>query len=483
VQHTTQGTTTGKAVIGGAAVVCTVLLTGGLLRAPRLTVAAVALLGVALLAAAAVRDRRRLSRLELSQLLAWLALVLPVAALVGPVAALPALPRVFAFRIILALIAVLGLLVLALGRPRAEWVPGRPLTLLFCWAGWLTLSLAWAPMRGAGVRYLLVAASMLALMVATAWAGSSPRRLRALCILLAIGYGLIVTVPVLELFAGVRLPTSVLFGSSRDQVTSFFRNQNHLGTFVGMAWPFLLATFAFTRRTLPVVGALAGMALGLFALLHTGSRSGLIVYGVETLAIAPFLWSASSRAARRLLASLDVVLVAAFAAIAFNTSQNTLLRSLNVSGLYSEAAQGVGSGGVRLSITGQALALLPRFAFVGAGPGNADYFVTAEGEHPHGVNLHDWWLELLADGGLPGFALFVTAYVMLAARMARVRQRTRDPFLRYLSLCIFVALIGYVVGAFGPGSVLSFGPMWILLGMAAAVDRCWRDEMPLREAA
>ena len=42
---------------------------------------------------------------------------------------------------------------------------------------------------------------------------------------------------------------------------------------------------------------------------------------------------------------------------------------------------------------------------LGAGPGQVEGLVTT-GTDAVGIgNLHNWWLETYADGGLPGFAL------------------------------------------------------------------------------
>jgi hypothetical protein len=63
----------------------------------------------------------------------------------------------------------------------------------------------------------------------------------------------------------------------------------------------------------------------------------------------------------------------------------------------------------------------------------------------------------------------------------RVSRSAEDRLLRYLSTCTFVALLGYLVGALGPSTAVSFAPMWILLGLALALVT--RHRTQLRAAA
>jgi teichuronic acid biosynthesis protein TuaE len=459
------------------------LLFGGVAAAAVLAVALVkrtsqtelvlATLVAAALVVLGVRQRRLLARVGATQLLGWVALLMPLAALIGPALAPPGLQQVFAFRLLLALAALLVVAVLLAAPATAHWRVPRYLVLFGLWFVWLAVLLIWTADKPAGFRYLLVFATMLALTAATAFAGTTGRRLKFLIVTLAVGYALTIAVTLLEAFAGFRLSTSALVnatGSRQLGVTAFFFNQNNLATYLTIAWAFLLTVFLFTRRRRWLVLTLAALGLTLFAFLRTGSRSSLLVIGLETVVLAPLLLRLRSRRAAWAVAAAAVVVVAGLGVLAVNGSDNPVLRQFNLTSLVTSVEQGVGSGATRLELTRFGMTLAGRSYLLGVGPGNAEPRVKQLTGDPADLgNLHDWWLEVLVDGGLPALVLYLIIYFGLAAAMYRVARRARVALTRYLALSVLIALIGYAVGCLGPSTAIGFAPMWILFGLALAV--------------
>lgn len=462
-----------KGVLVPAGIVMTVLLATALVIRPRQAVEGCAALATLALAALLVRARHRLARMQLRRLLGWTALLLSPAALIGPVLAFPRLPQLFAFRALLLLLIALGV-VLSMAGGHVAWRLPRVSLPLTLWFVWLSVTLLWATDKTAGLRYVGIVAGMLLLTLATAHAGSNARRLHFLATALAAVFGLTLLVSLLESVTGLRLPSSVLAtgatGSRATAVTSFYYNENDLATFLAMAWPFLLAVFLFTTRGRWQALALAGMALALFAFLHTGSRSGLIVIALETLVLTPVILRLSSLRAVRLTLVFGVLIAAGLAWLAFNTSENALLRQLQVSTLLQNVEQGYGSGDTRLGLTraGGKLALESRL--LGVGAGNAEGAVKRLRGDPNALgNLHDWWMEVLVNGGLPALALFALFYGRLLAAMYRIARGVHETLVRYLATGTAVALLGFLIGALGPSTAVSFAPMWVLFGLALAL--------------
>ena len=457
----------------GAGAALTLVFAYGLVRKPLPAAAALALL--ALIAGIAL-FRREIAAVRLGPLVSGLVLLVPLAALVGSPAALPAFPQLFAFRLLLIAIAALGLPLLLLRRgpiSLARWRPALPLVL---WIAWLTVTIIWAPDKAAGLRYLLVLATMLAVVAAAASAGLSRRRLRAFGITMLVAYAFIVGVTVLEYTTGFRMPNSRLVTVVTSQtyaVTSVFHNQNDLATYLAICWPFLLGAAFFTRRVRWLALALVFATFGAVAFVRTGSRSSLLAGGIATVVVLllharPGAWL-QTRRARALGALLAVVLLAGTAYLLFNDSQSSMLRQFRLSGLVSDLAANKGSGQIRTSLLDRGLGVAGGSLLLGAGPGQVEGLVTA-GTDAVGIgNLHNWWLEAYADGGLPGFALQLIFVVGLAGALLRRAQSHGDPFVRYLASGAFAALVGFTVGALGPSSALSFTPMWTLFGLGLAV--------------
>jgi len=457
----------------GAGAALTLVFAYGLVRKP--LPAGVALALLALIAGIAL-FRREIAAVRLGPLVGGLVLLVPLAALVGSAAALPAFPQLFAFRLLLIAIALLGLPLLLLRRgpvSLARWRPALPLVL---WMAWLAVTIIWAPDKAAGLRYLLVLATMFAVVVAAASAGLSRRRLRAFGTTMLVAYAFIVGVTVLEYTTGFRMPTSRLVtvvASQSYAVTSVFHNQNDLATYLAICWPFLLAAAFFTRRVRWLGLALVFAALGAAAFVRTGSRSSLLAGGLATVVVLllharPGVWL-QTRRARALGALLAVLLLAGTAYLLFNNSQSPMLRQFRLAGLVSELAAKRGSGEIRASLLDRGLGVAGGSLLLGAGPGQVDGLVTT-GTDALGIgNMHNWWLETYANGGLPGLILQLIFLVGLAWALLRRAQTHGDPFVRYLASGTFAALVGFTVGALGPSSSLGFTPMWTLFGLGLAV--------------
>jgi len=457
----------------GAGAALTLVFAYGLVRKPMPAVGALALL---VLVAGIALFRREIAAVRIGPLVSGLVLLVPLAALIGSPAALPAFPQLFAFRLLLIAIAVLGLPLLLLRRSPVSLARWRPALSLVLWIAWLTFTISWAPDKAVGLRYLLVLATMLAVVAAAASAGLSRRRLRAFGITMLVAYAFIVGVTVLEYTTGFRMPNSRLVTVVTSQtyaVTSVFHNQNDLATYLAICWPFLLGAAFFTRRVRWLGLALVFAAFGAAAFVRTGSRSSLLAGGLATVVVLllharPEAWL-QTRRARALGALLAVVLLAGTAYLLFNNSQSSMLRQFRLAGLASDLAAKKGSGEIRTNLLDRGLGVAGGSLLLGAGPGQVDRLVTT-GTDALGIgNLHNWWLETYADGGLPGFALQLIFLVGLAWGLLRRAQTHGDPLVRYLASGAFAALVGFTVGALGPSSSLSFTPMWTLFGLGLAV--------------
>ena len=81
------------------------------------------------------------------------------------------------------------------------------------------------------------------------------------------------------------------------------------------------------------------------------------------------------------------------------------------------------------------------------------------------ANLHNWWLEVMVNGGLVGFALYLAFYLTLLRGQLQAVRGARDDFVRYLGLAGGLSLIGFIAGSLGPSTAIHFAPMWITFGL------------------
>lgn len=468
-----QRTVVDAAIVGGAVVV-TALAAVALVRKPTLTLAGLAALILLLIV---ILNRHRLAHLRVTGLLMVMILLLPVTALLGPTLSLPSHPQLFAFRLLIALVGIVGLIWLLVERGVSWRVAGPRFAPLFVlWFAWLVITMLWAGDKTVGFRYLLDTGLMMSLTLATAFAGSTRQRLTTLVWLLAVTFVGITLLAIAESRLGFHLPTSRLVNADANQqyaVSAVFYNQNDLAVFLSLCWPFLLVPLFLTRRWLWRGASLIGIVLALYVVLHTGSRTSLITIALVSVACVLYFARLGDRRLSRRGKLIAAVAVLAFiggaSVVLFNTSSNPMWMKFQLRTLIAQVGTGQGSGAIRTGLQSRGLQLAGEYYMLGAGPGQAEVLLAQGVNADVVVNLHDWWLEVLVDGGLPALLLQVAIYAGLMIALFTVARTTADPLLRYLSVAAFLAMVGFIFGALGPSTASSFEPMWILFGLGMAI--------------
>jgi O-antigen ligase len=427
-------------------------------------------LGLAILAACGAL----LMRVPMPRLGRAAVVVTAVAAILGPNLALPNAPWLFAFRILIVMLG-LGALGYLLLDGRLTIPAGLPLpgALLGLWFLWTALSIGWADDLAAAARWTLFMGMMGGLALAMAMACRTPRRARMLLWTLGATFGFALAVAFMELVLHIRLPTSALLGRPSDVAfgaTSLFGNQNNFATYLTLTLPYFLAlVVVFKDVRLRAIG-IAGSVASLVALLFTGSKANLVAGGLVLLGLLVTLGFDRSR--RRqfglalAMAGLAVALVVpSVLGSGLIPLPQRAVTKFSFSILSEQVAAQQGSGAVRSSLLGDGLNLVGETGGLGVGAGNAETHVRALADFPGVGNLHDWWLEVLVNGGLIGLAIYVAFYLTLLRGQMRVARRSPDPLARYLGLAGSLALFGFVFGSLGPSTAIHFAPMWITFGL------------------
>src|SRR5690606_27985132 len=65
-------------------------------------------------------------------------------------------------------------------------------------------------------------------------------------------------------------------------------------------------------------------------------------------------------------------------------------------------------------------------------------------------SMHNFWVEILVEGGVCFAALFALWYGSFIWRLSRIGRNSTDPMLQYCGKALAVAFIGFLVGAQGP---------------------------------
>lgn len=437
-------------------------------------------LAVLALAAVLVRD------VPVPRLAVPLVLLTAVAAVLGPNLAAPAAPEVFGFRVLIVLVGLglLGYLLLEGRLPLPAGLP-RPAALAGVLLLWAALSIGWSENVLAALRWTAFLAMMTALALGIAMLCRSRRGAVRVLVALGVTFVLACLVAVVEVVAGVHLPTfrsnagdGGLFGAG-----SFFGNQNNFAIYLALTLPYLaVLPIVFRDARLRAIGA-GGSAVALLFLLTTGSKSGLLSAALILVGLL-VLVGADRRSRGRLasagaMAALAVlVVVPALAGYGPIALDERIVTKLDFGILASQVEYGTGSGGVRSSLLSEGLALVDETYGRGVGAGNAETRVQSLAQFPGVANLHNWWLEVLVNLGVVGFAVYLAFYLTLLRRNVRTARRTTDGLVRYMSLASALALVALVTGSLGPSTAIHFTPMWIAFGLAMGALVLARREAP-----
>ena len=268
---------------------------------------------------------------------------------------------------------------------------------------------------------------------------------------------------------------------------AFYFNPNDLGAALALLIPYMWFWYEVVPGQMGKMGAVVLTAVSLYVLVETGSRGGELALMLDLVALPAVL---PARARLWAVGALIVSVAGGIGLVAWARSQgpiahlprylSKLARLPNLFTVHIPAhvkpGQAPGSVAIRWALYRSGLQALLQHP-LGLGPRGAERWYTywlhhASPYNTYGItNAHNLWLEIAMDFGWPGFILFVGAYILLL-RYALVASRSRDPLVRGLGCAGFPALIGFILGALSPSSVMiGFLAMWVVFGLVIAAER------------
>ncbi len=339
-------------------------------------------------------------------------------------------------------------------------------------AGWLTLVAAWVL-----ARHPLYIRRFWQIGLPIVWVAT-----------IAIGWW--------EIHTGHHLGPSSVAG--RPIPTVFYFNPNDLGAALALLlplvwfWPAAFRRADFKRWSGPAAAVLT--LLLFYLLIKTGSRGGEVAVFLDLMALPLVLVGRARRWAAGGLAALVAVMAALIVWARHQGPASHLPLALSklarlpdlvtsLAHVQTKLPPGVAPGSVtiRWALYRSGLRALKENPW-GLGPRGAMRWYIYYVHHyspfnTYGiVDAHNLWLEVAINYGWLGFVLFVAGYVLIARAARRAALGAAAPLARGLGQAVFSGLIGFVVGALSPSSVMiGFLVMWVVLGLGLAA---WRLGQP-----
>jgi putative inorganic carbon (hco3(-)) transporter len=259
---------------------------------------------------------------------------------------------------------------------------------------------------------------------------------------LTIGCAIASILAVRNFATGITLLARPLYGDPND-----------LGYMLATTLPFTLWLIRFPgwRRALAICAA----AVILPTLALTFSR------GAWLAIVAGFLWLVL-RERRYVRVVLTAVLIGIVPLLGFVASHRQELTT----GLTVKSHAAAENVSHRLAFYRAAVGLANEHPWLGVGPGNFPLYVNEAGGGPSEAAtfvVHDAYLEVAAELGLPALVLFL-AYIVIAFSRALAVRRADG-----LDVILRVALVIAIVGAL-PLSEEFYAPLWVLGAFASILS-------------
>jgi len=368
--------------------------------------------------------------------------------------------------------------------------------LIFFWMIlWYSFSIFWAPDIGYAGKYIFYIFCGISISMTIIYFCKTEEKLNAL--FKTIGGVLLVELvfALLESFTNFRLPISPYssflhyFGkeavnfSELDNIfvysdfrppTGFHWNTNNLAIAMVMILPFFLCSHQIGFK---VLGTLA------ISIIIVLAASRAVFLGL-ILILCLYLIVIKKKIATLFL--IWITVIGMFWGMnqlseSENPRINEIANSIEAISLYIKGDIDVGGSlGWRRELVNNGIDALINSKGLGVGAGGS----VAIQEKLGGVagrftSMHNFWIELLVEGGIIFFGIFLLWYGSTIFNLLKISKWNKNKKLSYYASSLFLSMIGFVPAAIAASSTIYFFPMWIMFGMAIAVINFYRKNILL----
>lgn len=358
---------------------------------------------------------------------------------------------------------------------------------------WYGLSLVWSPDPLAGMKYLFYIICGIAISFSIIQYGMSQSRIKSIMTVLGFVFGLEIIFALLESFTAFRLPISpysnwhTSFGKASVDFyafdnpfaysdfrppTGFHWNTNNLAITMILVLPFFLCS---QKLWIKVLG---GSAITIITIL---AASRAVFIGL-IFVLCLYLIAVKKRVGT--LSLIWVSVIALFWGMQILSESddpriNEVANSIEAVSLY--LAGDIDIGGSlewRRELVDNGMDAFKQSKGLGVGAGGS----TVLQERMGGVagrftSMHNFWVEILVEGGFLITTLALFWYSGLILNMWKLSKEVDNPFIQYMGQSLLLALLGFIPAAIAASSTIYFFPMWIMFGLAISMIVFSRNEL------
>ncbi|MBP7058785.1 O-antigen ligase family protein, partial [Candidatus Gracilibacteria bacterium] len=208
--------------------------------------------------------------------------------------------------------------------------------------------------------------------------------------------------------------------------TTVFFNENDYATFLSLTLPLVIVWIRYMSGFIARLAGFLFLIFGIIVLLTTGSRACYLA-----LALSVGFWNLFiiRHNKKTVILSACCFLVIAYI-LSGQYLDNLLTQILSLAALVSKKVHDIGGLHTRLNLYLNALYISGLSFPIGAGAGNAEYYLSNYQVYPTFsiINIHNWWLEILVNYGIPVFTGYVFLYFNVIYNLWAIHKRLRERY-------------------------------------------------------
>jgi len=399
--------------------------------------------------------------------------------------------KVYLFHISLAML-ILSYLYLNNLKIKIKKLPTKLHYIFYFMFIWYFFSLIWSINKIYTLEYLFYIICGLSIVLTLVYYNDSLNKLREIYELLGSVFIFEIIISLLESFTNFRLPISpfssyvVYFGREikydeslpdniiyllRHTPTGFQWNPNNLAVTFLIIFSFFLLHKKLKMR-------LFGVGSLILLIILTGSR-GVFISLLTLLLVYSFL----SIKRFIILIAMSILITLSLCTLNFSETLEDIgfLRLKEISGSFDAVKSYLfeyndrnGSIGIRKQLIRNGLEALKDSYFMGVGGGGSKAVNEAKGGVVGRIaSMHNFWIEMLVDGGIIFFVIFISWYLYVTWKLFYINIVSKNKELKYYSQATFLSMISFPIGAISASSVIYLFPMWLMYGFSISIINIW----------
>jgi teichuronic acid biosynthesis protein TuaE len=347
------------------------------------------------------------------------------------------------------------------------------LQFLMIWLLYAVLSLAWASAKGEAIRDIIFLFMAISIIFFIVYYLSDISHLKRLYYLWLLVFVALIPIGFWETLTGQHLSVSGLAQTihpvARFMPSTVFRNPNDYAVYLTLSLPFILALIRYHGRFMVHLLGASALIAGLYLLVTTFSRANYLAVFIGAAFWFVFLLKFKGKMKTLAVACLAAVLLLT----AFSGQVQDVLSIIDVQlNTLIAALPQLGEGGldVRFNLVRNAFVFLVNSFGFGVGAGNVEYHMANfQVYDTRGVlNVHNWWMEILADYGLFIFVGYVMFYLSLVISLYKAYDKISNASEKMICEGLLVGLVVFFFASMSASSIMALRPQWIFFAFALA---------------